>query len=351
MGAGVSRDTVEQTIRNSTVNETINNNFQENINKIINTAAQKAENNQQIRVSDITCGGDVEIGDINQSIVLVQDMEALQKSYQTADVTNMARSALDAAQKNALDNIDNPNFEPFVGLKETSVKQTMINDIRNKVENNTIIKNLHEEFNTQIQEASNMQAQQVSDIVCGKNFKLGNLNQSIQASQIAKKMSETIASAIASTATTIDTKVTTDNKAATKDEGMAGVFKSISSIVDSFMSGPKMLSMVGAIVCVVFIIAAAIGGIFMFRSFNSTVVAVTSDVGSTANAVTSNVGNTTTSLSSSVVDLANTDAGKIAAQEAVKAAAMSANPSLAVTGAMSGMKGGGFKLLLQKLFG
>jgi hypothetical protein len=261
MGIGYSKDSVEQSLKNTVVNETINNNFQENITKIINQASQTSTNINTFKVSDIVCGGDITLGNINQTISINQELGSISKSLQQGDVKLMLTSALDAAQAAALKQVDNPDFEPFIGMKEKSVKQNIVNEIRNKIENNNTIQNFYEELNQQMQEASNMNKANIRDIVCGGNFKLGDVNQNIQANQVASKLSDVVSKAIADTATKIETKATQTGEASQESKGLAG-------IIGEVMKGPQassMMSAVASLVCGCIVGLLVFGMIFLFK--------------------------------------------------------------------------------------
>jgi hypothetical protein len=265
MGAGTSKNKNLIDTFQETVSKTITKTMQTSITNLMTTQIQSSTNKNTINISDIVCGGDVKIGNIKQNIIVAQDLGSISSSVTKTDISSAVSQALDATQAAVSDMQKTPDFQPFFGEQDNENVVKVTNSVRNEVMTETNITDIYQEFIQQVQEAQNINKAQIKNIVCGGNFELGDIDQNIQAMQVASKLSEKISELVFSSKT-YTTTVSKQTSTATMKTGIAGVFdsigKAISGIVDS-VGG--VIGKVGGIyaVIVVAVILAVVGVIIV----------------------------------------------------------------------------------------
>jgi hypothetical protein len=281
MGAQISSQTITQTtnVTNSTLNKTI----KENIQKIINESGQESVNINSVDISDITCGGSITIGQINQSIKQSQNIQQALQNITFDDFKVMTISAADAAQKAVLQQAMEQQINPVQGQQNQQIDMTLTTNIKNEVTNETNLKNLYEEFTNMIQAAANINKTTINNIICGGDFKFEGAAQNIEAIQIAGKISDTITKQAIDFGTKISARSATDIKTKQESKGLSAWLKQL--IIPFTVSGISSL-----IICVLIIVIPIVGLLLWPKMLGSAAKDVTEGLGTGLKDVTQGLG-------------------------------------------------------------
>jgi hypothetical protein len=237
MGANISKQ--NNTILTDTVNNTTNKVYQTEIQKIIDESGQTSTNINSTEISDITCGGSVNIGQINQSIKQTQNLsQALDKMDYETFRTTTEQAAQNAATAMGEQSVQN-GWTPLQG-NNSETNQMIITNTKNSVLNETNINKLYESYKSKVQEATNINKSKINDIICGGDFKLEGVSQNIEAIQLANDMSKLLTDSVIAQGT----KITTENKVKSSSKQSA----ENKGPMDAMM-GPIIAVVVGCVIC------------------------------------------------------------------------------------------------------
>jgi hypothetical protein len=260
MGAGFTKNSNQINTFQEAINKTVTKFMQKEVTQLMTNQIQSSTNKNTVDISDIVCGGDVKIGKINQSIVVAQDLGSITKNVSKADISSAVTATLNATQKNIAE-LKETDFAPFIGSQNNENIINTSNSIRNEILTETNIESIYQEFTNQIQEAQNMSKAKIRNIVCGGNFETDEIDQNIQAMQVASKLSDKVSELIF-TSKTFNSTIAKQESAAKMDTGIAGVFDSIGKAVSSMIdSVGGVIGKVGGIyaVIIVAVILAVVG--------------------------------------------------------------------------------------------
>jgi hypothetical protein len=251
MGSNSTKQTVSVT--STVVNNTTNKVYKEKIQKMMDESGQVSTNINSVDISDITCGGSVNIGQINQAIKQSQDLsKALDKMDYDA-FKSTTESAAKSAQEAMTDQATKNGFTPTQSNNnETNIK--IINNTYNAVVNETNIREYYETFKKSIQEASNINKTKINNIVCGGDFKFDGASQNIEAIQIANDLSKLLTQSALDQGSKIiaDTEQKSKSKQKTESSGP----------LDALM-GPSIASVVGCVICFIVLGVVVLGAVLI----------------------------------------------------------------------------------------
>lgn len=258
MGAGNFKMKNNIESMQATLNKTVTATTVKKVTDLFTQQIQQSQNKNRLVISDIVCGGNINIGTVNQNITVAQDLGSIARTVSEQEIKSIVESAMDAVQTSALDSQKTPDFQPFFGNFDSESLISLSNTVKNEVVTSTNIQEIYKEFLQQSQIASQINETTIKNLVCGGDLKIGDINQDIQALQVASKLSESISKLIFSSKTLVDTISKQDAKLKASS-GIGGVFesigKAISGIVDS-VGG--VVGKVGGIYAIVSVVAGLI---------------------------------------------------------------------------------------------
>jgi hypothetical protein len=275
MGAGRSRQVTEQEINNSLIAKTLNSTMLNDVQRVFTQAGQSSTNLNSVYIGDISGCRNVTIGDINQNIKQAQDMSIVETQFSDTQISSIITSAVQAAQKATVEQVDNPKFEPFFGDREVEAKQNIVNSVTNEITNNVNINILKETFKTALQQANNKNRTTITNILCaGGDLIIKGINQNIEAIQITKAVGEQISKLIVESGSKAITIQDASGSAKTEQKGLAGIVDSLFKGIGGIVGSIGGIYMVIAIVCVLAVVGVIVVVVMNIGSIGSAVSGV-----------------------------------------------------------------------------
>lgn len=239
MGQNTSSQSVK--VATTTINNTTNKVYKESIQKVIDESGQLSTNINTVDISDITCGGSINIGQINQSIKQSQSISKALEKIDYEQFKNMTETAAKSAQDAMVSQEAKNGWTPLQG-NNTKQNVNIINNTFNTVTSETNIKSLYEQYKSSVQQASNINKTKITNIICGGDFKFEGASQNIEAIQIANEISKLITESAMEIGATIIAENTQSSDSSQKAENKGPL--------DALM-GSIIAIVVGCVICFV----------------------------------------------------------------------------------------------------
>jgi hypothetical protein len=178
-------------------------------------------------ISGITCGGDINFGNINQQITIVQNFQQAANITDRTEFALMVDSAVTGAQDAASKMTQTPDFEPFFGKKDETFLINTTQQVINEIKTDINIQDISNIYQQQIADVNAINDNKINNIICGGNFKVGDIDQGIQALQVASAVSEKITELIFNSKTVQKTVQDAKAEGIVENRGIGGVFKDL----------------------------------------------------------------------------------------------------------------------------